>query len=177
MALDNTYNVISTSNHVFLQGDFSAFKWTTRLYNYLWFVFLEFIVHFIIIYKAQSHKPIYWLTLVVLLVCPLIEIGGWIDFCMRGSIPGLLTLYLMVIDSLEIYYKENNKVLFTILIVYLVICAITCYETLLGVMKPMASNIWDSVQVLPEAFSEDYVFNANNFFADANAFFFRVFAK
>ena len=177
MALDNTYNVISTSNYMFLQGDFSAFKWTTRLYNYLWFVFLEFIIHFIIIYKAQSHKPIYWLTLVVLFICPLIEIGGWIDFCMRGSIPALLTLYLMVIDSLEIYYKENNKVLFTILVVYLVICAITCYETLLGVMKPMANNIWDSVQVMPEAFSEDYVFNANNFFADASAFFFRVFAK
>ena len=86
---------------------FSAYPWTTRLYMYLWFVFLEFGLYFIVIYKAESHKPIYWLTLVVLLAAPLISIGGWLDFCMRGPIPAIFILYHMVLNSFEKYYEVN----------------------------------------------------------------------
>ena len=179
--IDSSNNLISTSRtfltYDVILYDFSAYPWTTRLYNYLWFVFIEFIIHFIIIYKSQSNKSLYWLTLIVLLICPLIEIGGWIDFCMRGSIPALLCLYLMVIDAIEDYSANNQKTMLSLLISFLVICSITCYDTLLGVMQPMANNLWDGTKVTADAFSEEYVFNANNFFSSNDTFFFKYLAR
>ena len=156
---------------------FNAYPWTTRVYIYLWFVLLEFGLYFIVIYKSQNKKPIYWLTLIVLLACPLIEVGGWIDFCMRASIPGLFVLFHMVIDAFEDYVDNKKYVYVAILVLFSFFSSMTCHDTLMGVMGPMAQKFYNNEKVSADAFSESYVFNADNFFSSMQSPFFKYFAK
>ena len=173
-------NVISLSNEYLKDlstTTFGPYQWTTKLYNYLWFVLLEFGLYYIVLYKKFNNNSFYWLTLVVLLLCPLIEIGGWIDFCMRGSIPALYCLYMMLTDSLEDYLENKNYLLFACLILLLAISSLTCKETLVGVMQPTAQAFYEGKTLETESFSEEYIFKANNFFGTTDSIFYKYFAK
>ncbi|MBP3890906.1 MAG: hypothetical protein J6D29_01905 [Solobacterium sp.] len=181
LAIDNASKVMSILPTLTAEGatvvSFNAYPWTTRVYIYLWFVLLEFGLYFIVIYKSQNKKPIYWLTLIVLLACPLIEVGGWIDFCMRASIPGLFVLFHMVIDAFEDYVDNKKYVYVAILVLFSFFSSMTCHDTLMGVMGPMAQKFYNNEKVSADAFSESYVFNADNFFSSMQSPFFKYFAK
>ena len=65
------------------------------------FVLLEAGVYHLAVCRYQWKNPLFWITLGTLLACPFVRIGGGIDFCMRASIPALLVLCVLVIDSLQ----------------------------------------------------------------------------
>jgi len=178
---DTTNHLISASNTLTATNatviTFDAYKWTTRMYIYTWFVLLEFGLYYIVIYQAENHKTIYWLSLIVLLVTPLITVGYWIDYCMRGSIPALFVMYHLVIDAFEKYFEEKKYHLLTLLVIFSLMSTMTCYDTLVGVMQPMANNFYNGASVSADAFSEQYIFNANHFFGSENSFFFKYLAK
>lgn len=90
--------------------DNSSFAKTIILYAL--FVFLEFFLFYMVIFRYQKKNPLYYVTFVWLCLCPLIKVGYSVDFCMRASIPSLVVLYLLVASSLESMKKEKSWLLF-----------------------------------------------------------------
>ena len=91
---------------------------------YLLFIMLEVGVYWFTIYAYQYKNVLFWLCGAVLLICPLIRVGSSIDFCMRASIPALLILMIMVMDSLREAKKEKNWVIVIALSAILLIGAV-----------------------------------------------------
>lgn len=160
-------------------GKFAAYPFTTRLLMYLWFILLEFGLYYMVIYKSEHRKPVYWVSLVFLLVCPWIRIGYWIDFCLRASIPALFCLYMLVISALHNYFEQKEWPRFVLLTSMLVISSATTVDTLVGVMKPLDYLLYDNARAVPEleVAEEYYVADGENFSGRSSAFFFRYLAK
>lgn len=158
-------------------GSFKPYRWTSTLYSYLWFILIEFGLWYMVIYKSQHNKGIYWLTFVVLLVCPLIKIGYFIDFCMRASIPALFVLYEMVLDAIDDYIEKADKIRLGMIVVLFLIAGVNCYETLVAVIQPMTENLYFEKENVLELIEEPLFATAENFFASENTFFFRYIGK
>ena len=92
---------------------------------YLAFVFIEVGAYILLIFDKEYNNILFWITTLVLMVCPLVRVGEGHDFCMRASIPALMVLYLMVMETLQKYYKEKNYLRFSIILVVLFIGAFT----------------------------------------------------
>jgi len=74
---------------------------------YLIFVLIEVGIYFMIIFKYQSNRAIFYITGAWLLICPLITVGFSDDFCMRASIPALIFLYLMIVDTITLAHEKK----------------------------------------------------------------------
>lgn len=63
------------------------------------FYLLEFGVYMFLIAPKYRKKPLFWVVLVVLMVCPLIWVGSVSgrDFCMNASLPALFILMIMTL--------------------------------------------------------------------------------
>lgn len=90
------------------------------IYKYILFVMVEAGIYYFVIHGLHRNKPLYYISLVSLLLCPLIRVGNGIDFSMRASIPGLLVLCLLVTKSLFETWKTNKVRFFVILLVVLI---------------------------------------------------------
>ena len=156
---------------------FTYYKWTAKLLNYLWFVLLEFVVYYVVLYKDKHKDPLYWLSLIVLLMCPLIKIGNWVDFAMRASIPALLCLCELVIDSLQSYFENKQHYLFIALICLLTVASINCYDTLLGVLPSMSENAYEQTYHDIKMVSDKNFADLDNFFGRKESIFFKYFLK
>lgn len=64
------------------------------------FWLLEFGVYMFLIAPSWRKKPVFWVMLVVLMLCPLIWVGtvSGRDFCMNASLPALFLLMIMVLQ-------------------------------------------------------------------------------
>ena len=51
------------------------------IFLYLIFFIIEVGFYFLSIYRYQKNESLYWITVLVLFVCPLIRVGLGIDFC------------------------------------------------------------------------------------------------
>ncbi len=96
--------------------------------SYLLFIFLEVLVYFIAIYKYQGQKPMYAVCLVSLLIIPVIRCGYSIDFCMRASIPALLILMLMVMDTVAVSKAKKDWKVFIPTVALLLVGSLTAYH-------------------------------------------------
>lgn len=79
-----------------------------HLIRYILFLFVEIGAYYIYIYRYYKNNRLFYISLVFLLICPLIKVGSGGDFCMRASIPSLLILYYMVVESLQKDMQERN---------------------------------------------------------------------
>ena len=93
--------------------------------QYLVATFFEFLIYYLCIYKYQKKSSLYYISLLSLLICPLVSINNGGDFCMRASIPGLIILYIFVIDTFYKAKEKNDKVTITLLIIILLIGSVT----------------------------------------------------
>ena len=105
------------------------------------FVFLEAGIFSILTFKKKrvilSAITFGWLCL-----CPLIRIGYSADFCMRASIPALVILYLMVVDTLDDALCNKKRFLASVLVVVLLIGSVTpTHEILRGIL--WTKKKWD----------------------------------
>lgn len=109
--------IIALVSFLYLSNNFSSGDWGIAKHNdvsalilrYIIFILSEILVLFVLIYRAQRHRPVYWISLAVLLVVPFIRMGYNPDFCMRVSIPALLIVYLMVTDTLLKYTRVHRE--------------------------------------------------------------------
>lgn len=80
-------------------------------------------------YFAQKKNPWFWTAIIWLIICPLLQLYGESNFCMRASIPGLVVIYFCIILSLQKFYaKDQKKYLIPLLIVLVIGSATPIHE-------------------------------------------------
>lgn len=156
---------------------FHAYPWTTKLWMYLMFALLEFGLYFMLIYRSQGSKPIFWISLAVLLICPWINIGYYNDFCMRASIPALFCLMELIIFALQDYRKKKRFLLLPALAVALMIGSLSAVDTLQGAMHDTVDLMANKEQVNLSTRYEGEVIVNDNFSSGTDTFFFRYLMK
>ncbi len=87
-----------------LIGAFAFINTTIKL-NYLAFIFLECMIYLFIIMSDNRKNPLFYLSFIVMALCPVIHVGTDADFCMRASIPLVFILMTMCLR----YLFENRK--------------------------------------------------------------------
>ena len=134
-----TANISSEVSHIN-----ASRNWTLYILWLSIFFFIEAGFYLLTIFPLYKKKLIYYITVLCLIIYPSITIGSSADFCMRGSIPALVVLYLMICNAFESrYFHKKCETAFTILVLALCIGAITpiheftrtIYYTSLGVTK------------------------------------------
>lgn len=146
---------------------------------YLFFCFFEFIVYFVAIYKTQHKNKLFYLSLFSLLIVPFIKVGANIDFVMRASIPALIILFLMIIDTLKIYIANKKYVNAGVLCLLLALGGITAeHEIMRSVITTSKAGQDPSVSIIAEEIDLMENYMRNNFFGECtDTFFFRYIVR
>ena len=130
-------------------------------------------IYFVAIYKYQKKKPLYYISLIWLFICPWGKVGTSNDFCMRASIPALLVLFLLVIDSLIKCKEASDKSVFYALVIILAIGSFSA-------VSEMGRTISVTLQHKYEIIVNDplSVMHGGNFSCNAEeSFFFKYLAE
>ena len=85
---------------------------------YIVFIFLEFLVYFILLFKSNKKDGLFILTLIELILIPIYKMTPANDFCMRASISALFILMLYWIKFIE---NIKNHPKYIMIISYLII--------------------------------------------------------
>lgn len=150
----------------------------TYMASYLLFIFFEFLIYFILIYRAKPHTGLYYTTLISLLLIPLFKVGTSIDFVMRASIPALLLLCLMVIKAFDHYHIGKKRLLLSTLLLAVVIGGITAQHEIIRSLQITLAAHGDSSKYLTEPVDLITDGHRGNFFGTTdNSFFFEYMAK
>lgn len=88
-------------------------------------IFFEYIIYFMLVYKYQKKSPLFYIALIPLLICPFVSINNCGDFCMRASIPSLVVLFIMILDSLNYARDNKDKKFIVILTILFVLGSVT----------------------------------------------------
>lgn len=117
-------SVQSTENISSVHYNYTYLKY--YIVMFVWFFLLEAGINLLFIRKQYKSTVLYYICFMVLLFCPLIKIGGGADFCMRGSIPALVLLCIMITKFLfRKYNGKYHKFCYSFLILCLFIGSVT----------------------------------------------------
>ena len=72
------------------------------------FLFIEVGIYAILVWRKYNKSILFYVIIIELVLCPMITVGGGIDFCMRASIPPLIVLMMMCIESLSDTWKHRE---------------------------------------------------------------------
>lgn len=89
------------------------------------FLFFEVGIYILCIRKYQSKNPLFYISILMFLICPFVFVGPGYDFTMRASIPALLFLFLLIVQTIDAGEIKADKKVFTILLIALLIGSIT----------------------------------------------------
>ncbi len=92
---------------------------------FLLFVLLEVGVYLLAVAKYQYRNRWFWVILLLFLVIPNIKVGTSKDFCMRASIPALVILILLILDTLRQAWKKRDRLTVALLCGLLLLGAVT----------------------------------------------------
>lgn len=92
---------------------------------YFVFLMLEIGILGISIYWAQKKNPFFYASLLWLCMCPLLDMYGGANFCMRASIPALLVLAVCTIQTLYQGIEEKKHYAVGITAAILLVGAVT----------------------------------------------------
>lgn len=129
----------------------------------------EILIYYVIVYRYIENKSLYWLSLMLLLICPAVKIGEGQDFCMRASIPSLIVMFIFVLQTLSYTYKNRDKEIdrkvFKILVAVLIIGAFTPINEINRTFKntKFSNNRVESIDLLncSKSYSENYFGDKN----------------
>lgn len=99
--------------------------------NYIIFILFEFGIYALLIGRKYYKDPLFYVTIISLLVFPFLKMGGGQDFPMRASIPALFFMYCLVMqfvmDEKHSLQKKGttNRMLYMLLIITLILGSIT----------------------------------------------------
>ena len=108
-------------------------------------VVLEFGVYFLFFARTRQKNALLPVLFCSLAVCPVIQIGHSIDFCMRVALAVLPFVAYMTVDALAVFRREGKRLLFDLLVIVLAVGALTpiseilrsCYHHVLGARAPV----------------------------------------
>ena len=139
---------------------------------YIITVLVEFVPYFILTHQKHKANPLFYISLGTLLICPLIRVGSGQDFCMRASIPALVILFLIVLDTFEYGLKEKAyKILIPLSAVYL-IGAVTVQHELLHTISQTMVRYKTQEQIYQTSVNSSEILGGNNFSGDVDSSFF-----
>ena len=89
----------------------------------IWFLFyiIEVGIFIIAVWKYQKNNYLLFYSAIWLAICPWFSIGALNDLCMRGSIPALVIILLLVIDTINKCYLAKDFKRFTLIVIILAI--------------------------------------------------------
>lgn len=147
--------------------------------KYILFYILEFGVYAFFVYRDNKRNPIYYIVVIMLIICPFIKVGGAHDFCMRASIPSLFILMLMCISSLERMFVEGKKYIYFAFIFVLGVGAITPFNEIHRSVRETINLSTAGLEVTyPEWSIEEVLLSGANFSGDvASGLFYNYFAR
>lgn len=147
--------------------------------KYLLFFSLEFGIYLYFICKYRKKDSLIYLITAILVICPFIMVGNNHDFCMRASVPALIILMLLCIETLEKIQLEGKKVLLVAYCIVLLLGAITPFNE---IHRSVKETFWkatngESVRY-PEIDIENELLRFANFSGETSGnLFFEYFAK
>lgn len=149
------------------------------LMPYLMTVFFEFLIYYILIYKKQSKNGLFYVSLATLLIVPLIRVGPHVDFVMRASIPALVVLFVLIMDTLASYLKERNLFFSSALIITLALGGLTAQHEIMRTIVSTTNSANDPAVPLKATEIDLFEDGARgNFFGEyEDSFFFKHIAK
>lgn len=135
--------------------------------SYLFFVLLEGGVFLFLIWRDNRREPLFYITWVVIIVCPLITIGTASDFCMRASIPAVFVLMVMCVKYLFAHWEElcSKKINVTTVTTALLVAALV-----LGAFTAVAEYQRGIVAIIREhniVLVNDWAYTMNRFYPGA----------
>lgn len=147
--------------------------------RYMLFFFLEFGVYLYFICKYRKKDSLVYLITVILIICPFVKVGYGHDFCMRASVPALLILMLMCIETLEKICMDGKKFLLVGYCAVLLLGAITPFNEIHRSVKETFWRVTDGESVrYPEISIENSLLYGENFSGDVSeSFFYKYLAR
>jgi len=126
-AVNSTINDNSEISGSFLWFKINDVSDPVILRHVILFLILEVMVFFVLIYRRYGKDPVYWTTVILLMIAPFISIGIASDFVMRFSVPALMVLLVLCTKALlsdDIKYQLSSKAK-KLLIICLIIGSVT----------------------------------------------------
>lgn len=141
--------------------------------QYIMTILFEVAIYFGVIYKYQKKNPLFYISFIWFLICPLIKVGSGEDFCMRAPIPAQMILFLMVAQSIIIAHQEKDRRFLIIIGVLIAISSLTgIHEVNRTISNTMRGNFER------QYIDEETIMTGGNFSGDiSNSIFYRYFAE
>jgi hypothetical protein len=104
-----------------ISSDFNTFYFIIKCMMHCLFFLLEAGIYIFCIYRYQINNGLFYVVGISLFLIPLIKVGTSLDFCMRASIPALLLLIIMIIDTfLKAKCKKDTKLIICLAVILLI---------------------------------------------------------
>lgn len=159
--------------------------------HYILFLILEVGVYLLLIASEEYKNDLLYLTIFIFVLAPTVKVGIGVDFCMRATIPAVIVLTSMCINSLKNYQcaeKQKDKITIKkkiqhfILVSLLIIGTVTpIIEVYRGVYKVTAEQkinlVADEIYTLNQYHSSGNVYG--NFVSEnyQNSLFYKYIAQ
>ena len=112
-------------------GDYSFWspvKEPILVITVLEFLSIEVFIFLLCLFPFQKKNILYWVCILIFLICPFIRISDGTDFEMRASIPALVFIYIFIIDVIQDGSLFKHKVMAFLLFVSFLIGAVTPFN-------------------------------------------------
>lgn len=177
LAGNQSGNNLASSSQAISSNDYDA-----SLMIYILFIILEVGLYLLLIYKDQKKNPLFYLTTVCLLIIPLFRVGYGNDFCMRASIPALLMLMIMCMESFTraVYGRLYRKKYLYIgaFSIILLLGAVTPLHEINRAMNKTVYYERNEKDTWAQESSSENILNSANFSGDIdNNIFYKYFCK
>lgn len=172
------YLSINLSGNTVMEKQSLGAAYTDHPLKYFMFILLEVGVYFLILYNYQKKNALYYYILINLLLIPFIKIGAASDFCMRASIPALLILMVMVIDTLFEAIQKKDRMIVGMIVLVLLIGSVTPIHEIGRTFRETINRLYTEEPVYEPSSELKDIFNGRNFSGPTDhSFFFKYIAK
>lgn len=133
------------------------------LMMYVLFIFVEFLCYVFAVYKYQKKNPLLYICTVWLCICPLIKLGYGTDFCMRASIPALLILFILVMKTWLVTWRNKDWRSFVPITILLLLGSLTPMHEINRTTAMTYYLYHEQHHVYSESQTEKKIFDSYNF--------------
>jgi len=126
--------------------------------SFLWFLFyiVEAGIFIIAVWKYQKSNYLLFYSAIWLAICPwIVVVGSPSDFCLKASVPALVIILLLVIDTINKCYLAKDFKTYTLIVVILVIGSFTPIREIMRttlntayLMRNSQPIVWGSIDPL-----------------------------
>ena len=151
---------------------------TQYLFKWVLFIVIEIGIYYLYIYRYYKSDPLFYISLMVLLMCPFVKIGTGGDFYMRASIPALVVLYYMVVQSLKKDVEERKYISCCFILIILGVGGLTALHEMGRSVVNTINQYEKCGEIVNEVSPEEAMLKSNNFSGQVeNNLFFKYLAK